>query len=273
MSPNKISSKAKQLIKSACVAAVLPVFFIYILIAKPDYKIMNGLAHIVLPVASFVGDVITWPVRAIGNTAQNIRELSNLREENEELRYRLDDALQNKYLCDIAVLENQKLSQELDIVQNTPRTTTVADVMFDNKAFNHNTFLINRGDKNGIKKGMVVTSMHGMLVGVIIDVANGFSRVRSLTDSDTNIAVRIAGSDVYGFLSGNGSDFPTVGFFSDPLFQATDNLSIITSSIGGVLPNNIIIGTTINDTDVQIKTPSELSRVLILDFDNNNTYK
>ena len=103
MNQNKISSRLKTIIKSACAAAVLPILFIYIMIAKPDYTIMNGLAHIVLPVASWVGDVITWPIRAVGSTIDNIRELSNLRTENEELRVRLDDAIRNKKICEVAI--------------------------------------------------------------------------------------------------------------------------------------------------------------------------
>ena len=121
MNQNKISSRLKTIIKSACAAAVLPILFIYIMIAKPDYTIMNGLAHIVLPVASWVGDVITWPIRAVGSTIDNIRELSNLRTENEELRVRLDDALRNKNTCEVAIAENQKLARELDIIENKPQ--------------------------------------------------------------------------------------------------------------------------------------------------------
>ena len=81
------------------------------MIAKPDYTIMNGLAHVVLPVANWVGDVITWPIRFVGSTIENVRELSNLRTENEELRVRLDDALRNKNLCEVAIAENQKVSK------------------------------------------------------------------------------------------------------------------------------------------------------------------
>ncbi len=273
MNQNKISSRLRTIIKSAVAAAVLPVLFIYIMIAKPDYRIMNGLAHVVLPVANWVGDVITWPVRAVGAAIENVRELSNLRSENEELRVRLDDALRNKNACDIAIAENQKLARELDIVQSQPRGAVVADVTYDNTAFHHSTFLINRGVRHGMAVGMVVTSTDGMLVGIITDVAPGFSRVRALTDSNTNIAVRIAGSEVYGFLQGNGSSTPTMGFFSDPEFQPSTGVKLVTSNISGVLPNGITVGEMINDTDVRVLQPETLSRVIVLQFDTQNEYK
>ena len=270
---NKLSSRLYTIIKSAIAAAVLPVFFIYIMIAKPDYQLMNGLAHIVLPVANWVGDVITWPIRVIGDTAENIRELSNLRIENEELRVRLDEALRDKNTCDIAILENQKLSRELDVVQSRPQESVLADIVHDNSAFHHSTFFINKGIKQGIEKGMVVISTDGILVGIITDVAPSFSRVRALTDSNSSIPVRVAGSEVYGFMQGNGSSSPTMGFFSDPEFQPSSGVKLVTSNISGVLPNGIMVGDMINETDVNVLKPKEISRVVVLKFDTKDEYK
>ena len=270
---NKLSSRLYTIIKSAIAAALLPVLFIYIMIAKPDYQLMNGLAHIVLPVANWVGDVITWPIRVIGDTAENIRELSNLRMENEELRVRLDEALRDKNTCDIAILENQKLSRELDVVQSRPQESVLADIVHDNSAFHHSTFFINKGIKQGIEKGMVVISTDGILVGIITDVAPSFSRVRALTDSNSSIPVRVAGSEVYGFMQGNGSSSPTMGFFSDPEFQPSSGVKLVTSNISGVLPNGIMVGNMINETDVNVLKPKEISRVVVLKFDTQDEYK
>lgn len=272
MNQNKLSTRLRTIIKSAVAVAVLPVLFIYIMIAKPDYALMNGLGHVVLPIAGWVGDVITWPVRAIGSAIDNIRELSNLRTENEELRVRLDDALRNQHACMVAMDENQKLARELDIVNNQPTDAVLADVKHDNTAFHHSTFFITKGSEHGLANGMAVVSLDGMLVGVITDVAPRFARVRSLIDSGTNIAVRIAGSEVYGFLRGNGSDTPTMGFFSDPEFQPSAGVKLITSNISGILPNGIIVGDMINETDVRVIQPKTLSRVVVLKFDDTDKY-
>ena len=72
MNQAKTSSKINSIFRAVATAAVLPVLFIYIMVAKPDYKIMNMLSYIVLPVAEFVGDVVTWPFRAVGNLIENI---------------------------------------------------------------------------------------------------------------------------------------------------------------------------------------------------------
>ena len=159
-------------------------------------------------------------------------------------------------------------------MSSQPRDTVIADVIFDNSALGHNTFLVNRGASDNIEAGMVVTSTDFQMAGIVIDVAAHFSRVRALTDSDTNIAVRIVGSDVYGFMTGNGSKHPTIGFFSDPEFQPTDGLKLVTSNISGIIPRGIYVGEIIDGTDVKIIQHSKLSRVMILKFDTHkNGYK
>lgn len=259
--------------KSALAAAALPVFIIYIMVAKPDYTIMNGLAHVVLPVANTVGDVITWPIRTVGQSARWIKEMSHLHSENEDLRKRLDEALANKHECDIAILENQKLEHEIDIKKSSPYKTIVADIQFDDSVFHHNTFLINRGTKSGLTKGMAIVSFDNRLVGTILDCGSQFCRVRALSDANTNIAVRVVGSDISGFLHGNGKKNAYIGFFSDSQFVARQGLKIITSNIGGVLPSGIYVGNMMDENEIDILKPNQISRVMVLLFNNQGSYK
>ena len=274
MKQNKITSKLYPLIKALATAAVLPVLFIYIMVAKPDYAIMNALGHVVVPVAQVVGNIVTWPFRVIGGAVENITELSTLRAENEELRAKLDAANINKNLCDVAIAENKKLTKALNIINAQPRDTLIADVVHDNSVLGHNTYIINRGIKDGVESGMAVATTDMQLAGIVIDAASNFSRVRALTDSDTNIAVRVVGSEVYGFMTGNGSKYPTMGFFSDPEFQPTNGIKLVSSNISGVLPAGLIVGEMRDDADVDVVDAQKLSQVLVLKFDTpHNEYR
>ena len=130
--------------------------------------------------------------------------------------------------------------------------------------------MINRGASDGVEPGMVVISFENKLVGVVIDSAMHFARVRSLIDSATNIAVRIADSEVYGFLHGDGSNTPTVGFFSDHKFQGAKGIKLLTSNISGVLPPDIYVGEMENESDVNVVLPRNVSRVIVLKFTGEN---
>lgn len=274
MTKDKLSYKITRIIKSAIAAAALPIFIIYIMVAKPDYTIMNGLAHVVLPVANAVGAVITWPVRAIGHGVSWVRETSLIRSENAELKLKLAEALANKNACDIAIAENQKLEHEVNVRKSSPFDAVIADIQFEDSAFYHTTFLINKGKKNGLNKGMVVVSFDNRLVGTIMDCGSEFCRVRALNDSDTNVAVRIAGTDISGFLNGNGKNKSSIGFFNDVKFEGRQGLKVITSNISGILPSGIYIGTMTDTKHVDILTPNQISRVMILKYNTNQgSYK
>ena len=273
MTKDKLSYKLMRIIKSSVAAAAIPVFIIYIMIAKPDYTIMNGLAHIVLPVAHGIGSVITWPIRVIGQGADWVKETSNLRTENEKLRLRLDEALANKSMCDIAIQENKKLEHEINVKKASPYKTVIADIQFDDSVFHHNTFLVNRGKKDGLTRGMVAVSFDNRLVGTITDCGSEFCRVRALTDADTNIAIRISGSDVSGFLQGNGKSNASIGFFNDTQFVGRKGLKVITSNISGILPSGIYIGDMLDEKTVDVLRPNEISRVMVLQFNDVGSYK
>lgn len=273
MIKDKSSYRLNRIIKAALAAAAVPVIIIYIMIAKPDYTITNSLAHFFLPIAHGVGSVITWPVRAIGQGAHWVHEMSNLRTENKKLRLKLDEILAKQNECDIAIEENKKLEREIDVKKASPFKAIIADIQFDDSVFHYNTFLINRGKKDGITKGMVVVSFENQLVGTITDCGSRFCRVRALMDNNTKIAVRIAGSDVSGFLQGNGKSGATIGFFNDTQFIGRNGLKIITSNISGVLPSGIYVGEMIDDKNVEVLKPNNLSRVMVLQFDNNGSYK
>ena len=243
------------------------------MIAKPDYAIMNGLAHVVLPVATVVGDIITWPIRVVGHGVSWIRETSTLRTENEMLRKKLDEALSNKYACDIAIAENQRLEREINIKHSSPYASIVADVIFDDSVFHKTTFLINRGKKSGLESGMVVVSFDNRLIGTIIDCGSQFCRVRAITDSESHLAIRVGGSGVSGFLQGNGKNGASVGFFSDAQFVGRTGLKIITSNISGILPSGIYVGEMIDETNVDVLHPNQNSRVMVLKYNNMDSYR
>ena len=120
---------------------------------------------------------------------------------------------------------------------------------------------------------MVVVSFDNRLVGTIIDCGSEFCRVRSLIDANTNIAVRITGSDISGFLQGNGKNKSFINFFSDPQFVGRSGLSVVTSNISGILPSGIYIGDMKDEKQVDVLRPNQLSRVMVLKYNNSDSYK
>jgi len=267
-----------EIIRAVTAASLLPIFFFYVLLDKPDYRIMNAVHHIIVPGAHMVGDALSWPLRIAGRSASNFQELARAKKENEELRVRLDQALANKNHCDTAVAENIRLERLLGIARDAPLKTVIARVVLEHSAFRHTSLSINKGAADGIRTGQAVISTDGSLLGVVTDVFENMARVRGLEDTRSNIPVRVAGSGVYGFLRGNGESAPIFEFFSDQEFIPTKGIRLISSGIRGSFPNGIFIGTVEKDgrVDARVRLGARTGsahEVIVLLFDGKDRYK
>jgi rod shape-determining protein MreC len=72
-------------------------------------------------------------------------------------------------------------------------TYTVARVINNSVNQKNNYLTINRGSKHGIKKGMGVIASSGV-VGIILNVSENFSTVRSLLHTETKISASVDGN-------------------------------------------------------------------------------
>jgi rod shape-determining protein MreC len=275
---SKISARVGEIARAGIVACLLPIFFLYIFLDKPDYKIMNAFSGVIVPVAHTIGDGISWPIRAIGKLAGNVRDHTRALEENKQLRAQLDAALSLQNECAVMFAENQRMERLLDAAKTAPTRATLARVIHENAAFRHNTLILDKGETAGIRPGHTVISTDGYLVGIVIDTNPLQARVRTLSDAKSNIPVRVAGSNVFGFLRGTG-DFDTVfEFFSDQEFKPSQGIRLITSGIKGNLPNNIPIGVVEEDGvgSARVRlgaSGGSVHDVLVLEFDGKEGYK
>lgn len=236
------SSKIAKKVQAGIAACLLPVFFLYILLDKPDYKIMNSMAGFVVPAAHVVGDGITWPVRVVKKINDNMIVRRGIRSENRELRRRLDEMTLKQTSCIPLAAENQRLEQALDIVRSQPQSAILSRIIYENSSFSSNTFTLDKGESSGIKTNNIVLSKNGFLLGIITDVGPNWAQVRGIRDAGANTPVRVAGSDVLGFLRGRGSAHPVFELFSDQEFSPTKGIMLISVSAGGNLPDGIPIG-------------------------------
>ncbi|MGI5845569.1 MAG: rod shape-determining protein MreC [Alphaproteobacteria bacterium] len=243
------SSKLAKKVQAGIAACLVPIFFLYILIDKPDYKIIDSMSNVVVPVARVVGDIITWPVRAIKKLNENMTIRSGIRSENRELRKRLDELTAQQTSCISLAAENQRLEQTLDIVRSQPKHAVLSRIIYENSSFSSNTFTLDKGENSGIKINNIVLSKNGFLLGTIINVGPNWAKVRGIRDTSANTPVRVAGSDVLGFLHGRGNAKPVFELFNDQEFTPTKGVMLISVSAGGNLPDGIPIGRIANAGD------------------------
>ncbi len=208
---------------------------------------------------SVVQKPLTTVVGRFQKDAQGIIGFRSVVNENEALR------------DEIAELKKENMSlklqqEELDELRSLYSALNYisADKGYNNVAANiiaidgsqyFNIFTIDRGTESGILEDAIVISSNG-LVGKVIDSGNGFSKVVSIIDADSNVAFMVLRDmNIMGIVSGNG-DGAMTGFTFDGDAGINEGDTLITSGIG-LYPEGIEIGTVksiVFNKDTQLKT-------------------
>ncbi|KAF0139366.1 MAG: Rod shape-determining protein MreC [Stygiobacter sp.] len=100
-------------------------------------------------------------------------------------------------------------------------------------------FIVNRGYSSGLIKGMPVINHQG-LVGLIMDVAEDYSVVRTLQNSSLNIAVTLQRSNVDGILSFDGRDLVIKNIPTTYDVKIGDRIE--TSDFSSLFPPSVPVG-------------------------------
>jgi rod shape-determining protein MreC len=267
-----------KIVRKSAIYIIIPVFFIYILIDKPDYTIINALHRPVVSIAAPVGQAVTWPVRAVKNMAADMVELGSVAEDNAALRKALDEKMEMENEYTFLKSENERLKGLLKIQAESKFGIVWGEIISNNKSLS-NTFAINVGTAQGVKEGEIVLSHRGNLLGFVESALGEYSKVRTLSDANSSIIVKVGGTEVFGFLQGNNTGNPYFEYYSDPDFAPMVGMQIVSSGMNSLMPANIPIG---EITKVYSKTragvglydlPGNVRTIRVLEYDFKEKYK
>jgi len=176
-----------------------------------------------------------------------IKEITNLRNEN-------------------IYLKSMLLSKNIDLENISSSFATARIISWDLKN-PYNTFTINKGSKNNIKKDCPVLDEKGKLVGKIIEpISYSTSTVLLASSTEFGSGVEIGKNEVLGILEGKGKKLAEIKYI-----RMTEKINpgdiVQTSGLDKIFPKGIIIGK-IKSID---KTYYYQRAISTLDFLENNT--
>ncbi|MEO0458864.1 MAG: rod shape-determining protein MreC [Cyanobacteria bacterium P01_A01_bin.114] len=156
------------------------------------------------------------------------------------------ERLENAYVLELQqrVVElenqNQKLRELIDYSEGTARPSTLAAVIGRGADHWWQQIILNRGSEDKIQAGYVVTGPGG-LVGRVVSVSPHTSRVLLLTDSTSQIGVKVSRSRSMGVLRGRADGRIIMEFF-DKVPDVKPGDVIVTSSYSRLFPKDIPVG-------------------------------
>ena len=157
---------------------------------------LNFFEKAIKDTTTFISKVVTSPIKIFKNN----------KTEDKKLKEKAEKA--DMYYAQIKELQKEvnDLKKTLDLNATLSEYTTInATVVNRNIGYWYNNLTIDKGSKNGIKKGDAVVTNEG-LIGKIVDVSNFSSSVKLLTSDEISnkISVKVDdnGNEYYGLLIG-----------------------------------------------------------------------
>jgi rod shape-determining protein MreC len=208
-----------------------------------------------------------------GDTAGSIGKLQGAREELAAARIRLEQMDQATREVLELRRQNEALREQLDFAQNLPRERIAAEVIARDTDNLFSTITINKGSRQGVKKGMPVVAWQGDiegLVGKVLLVGPGSSQVLPLYDPQCIVSARVDTTRDEGLVAGQGKDRRTL-IMNYVKKIAKDKINygdlVVSSGLGGVYPKGINIGRIRDITAPSYETSLVLQVQPIIDFD------
>lgn len=252
----KKESNKKHYIK---IAVLIAIIISSRLVPKTNSITSNILFSVLKPVnqiTSFVTNEVQDLIDNVFGTKPNREMVKKLQVENNQLRSEVSK---------LKILVNEKdfLKKEYDISKKT-EYIKASVIALDDKS-NFNKFIINKGSNNGVKKDDVIVGAYlygeerseGALIGKVEEVYASSSRVVSIMDDKFNLTFMHENTNKFGVINSRYSGY-LEGYMLDKSTEIKKDDLVLTSGIGGVYKNGILIGKVIEVTE----SPDELSKMV-----------
>jgi rod shape-determining protein MreC len=142
---------------------------------------------------------------------------------------------------------NSRYRDLLGLKIDPPIPMVSARVVLDSRGPFANTRLANAGKEKGVVIGNPVMSETG-LVGRVVGVGDGISRILLLTDATSRTPVLIDRTNARAILTGDGGRNPTLDYLRG-VGAVQNGDRVLTSGDGGVLPRGLPVGTAVKGLD------------------------
>ncbi len=217
--------------------------------------------------------IISYPERKLNDSYIFLSEYMNVYNENQNLKEEINKLNSKKFNYIFLENENKKLKEIIG--ENTKISEgIISKVLIDKEGQFLKSIILNKGSKDGIKKGMVVLEKN-YLVGQIIEVNFKTSRAILISDLNSNIPVVLEPGSFQSILSGTGKDYGKIKYSKKKLILEEDTI-VYTSGSGGNFKAGLPVGKINNEIEefaVEFFSDlSQLSFVKILSIESHSNW-
>ena len=221
---------------------------VYTEAGKEKASMKNAMGQALLPLQKGLYSVSQY----VYNFFSDIGERRNMIRDYEDLQTRLADLEMQLIRLEELEKQNERLKKLASFVdENKDMVVTGATVIANNPGNWFNNITIDKGSKHGVAVNMAVVTDQG-LVGRVIEVADGWAKVRTIVDGKSAVSGIVQRNRDNGLLKGNNSLGSEDGLCRMIYLPEDSNVTagdkVLTSGLGEIFPKGIYIGEIIEVT-------------------------
>ena len=219
---------------------------------------------------------IFFVTNSVGRQFAAMRELSELKQNYDELVLKLQNYEQMQRTNAEIRKENEQLKEQLDFVKSLEQKNYPAQIISRDTDKLYASLTIDKGSVNGIGKNMpVIAYQNGniALVGKVIEVGRFTSSIMPIYSIDCTVSARIQNTRDLGLLSGFGDDTKLSLKYIKKRVMDTLNYGdvIVTSGENGNYMRNVPIGSISEIRVVEYDSSLEIDVAPLIDFERLET--
>ena len=174
--------------------------------------------------------------------------LRDMKEQNEDLK-RLLEEISAKYdnlktLYIETDKKNKRLEEILGFTRESPYELIPARVVGRDPSVISSTIVIDKGFRDGVKQNMPVISASG-IVGMVLTVSQGSSRVMLINDKNCRIDVLIQENRAMGILEGSADGHLRISYVDRKVPVRVKDV-VVTAGVGEIFPKGLVVGEVID---------------------------
>lgn len=231
---------------------VLTVLVIMTNIDTSKFSFVEGITgKLVMPIQNG----LTYIKNKIAGNDTFFDDINNLKDENKKLKQENQELSEALSELEIIKAENEVLREYANLSDQYTAYTTKPAYIIDRDLSNlSETFVINIGERDGIKAGMPVVVAEGV-VGHIISTTNTTAKVKPLIDATSSVSGVMSISRDNIIIKGElGSNTTLRATYISNDADLVLNDEVETSGLGGIYPKGLKIGKLVQIVETQNTT-------------------
>ena len=182
----------------------------------------------------------TFVIQTVQGTFQHYVFLVNLERENRMLKEKIAQLQEENHKTNEIRLANERLRQLLQFREKNSPSMVGAEVIGRDPSFWFKSVMIDKGERDGVKKGMAVISPAGV-VGQVLKIAPDYATVLLITDYNSAVDCIVERSRAKAIVEGKGENQCHLKYLLRSEEVAVGDI-VITSGLGGNFPKGLMVG-------------------------------